>query len=84
MLIALLLLIAAILLFGSSAIIGAFGMVLGFISFAAALGFAAYHSGPLIESMGYTASDAPALIIIALLMLLLAGKLISHLITRGK
>lgn len=82
MIVAGLLLIIAILLFGSSAVIGAFGAILGFIAFASALAVAGYHAGPLIEKLGLNGDNAVALIILTICGILAVGRLIIYLIDR--
>lgn len=75
MVFAALLLIIAILLFGASAIFGAITAIIGFIAAAAALAVAIYHSSPLIASMGFSASDAPWLIILIICAIFAIGRL---------
>jgi len=69
------LLLVAVLLFGSSAVLGVIGAVLGFVAAATGLAVAAYHTGPVLEQMGYASTDAPAIIVIVLLGLLVIGRL---------
>ena len=70
MLYAILLLILAVLLFGSSAVIGAIGAILGFIAFAAGLAVLSWYASPFIVSLGVDPGNVVGAIGITIVLLI--------------
>lgn len=84
MLYALLLLIIAILLLGSSRILGALGAVLGFAFAVLALGTLAYFASPWLLAIGLNDDQILPAIVGILLTFLVVGRLAVYLIERRK
>lgn len=82
MIFAALLLIAAILLFGSSAVLGAAGRVLGVIAGAAAVTIGLYYLAPSAGHFGVSAENAPAVIILIICGIFAVGRLAIYIFDR--
>jgi hypothetical protein len=78
MLIVIGLLILAVLMFGSSRVIGAFGMALGFICAVSAFAYASYLVGVLF---GWTAEEGMLAVILFFVAIIAAFGLVNHFFT---
>jgi hypothetical protein len=79
MLYVLLLVIIAILLVGSSRVLGAVGLALGYICLAAALGLLTYFAAPWLISLGLNSDQVPWVIVLFFIGLLVVARLAAHL-----
>lgn len=76
MLYAILLLILAVMLFGSSAVIGAAGVVLGVLAAIVALGLATVAIAPWLATLGISEANVVPSIILFICFVLLAARVI--------
>lgn len=84
MLVAIALLILAVLLFGSSAVLGAFGAILGFIAAVAGLAFLAIAAAPMMPSLGLSSDQAVPAIALAIIAFIAIGNVIMAILKRRK